>query len=177
MQVEQSHLCVVCSKRKGTLFGKKACHRCAIRTGVEGTREKYGLPEPRNTAKRQAAFVRTWNRMRLEGATITEIAKRMRIPVQSVKNMAGLLRAQGVQLERSYVKEMRQTQPQEPVDRATLANNVNEHGGGKGGIAKCKCDLCLTRRRQYRREWTAANQAKVREYQRAYRAKKSSKPS
>lgn len=29
----------------------------------------------------------------------------------------------------------------------------NEHGGGKTGIAKCKCDLCRQRRAAFSREW------------------------
>lgn len=174
----ERQLCVVCNLRAGTFFKKKACRRCAARTGAEGTREKYGLPKPRDAARRQAAFIRTWNRMRLEGATVAQIAKQMELPEQTVKNTAGKLRAQGFQLELSQVTLLhRRVQAQDPVDRAALARKSNEHGGGKCGIAKCQCEPCLERRRQYRKEWHQANRDKVQRYQTAYRNSKRDKPS
>lgn len=40
-----------------------------------------------------------------------------------------------------------------------LSQPRNDHGGGKWGIAKCKCDLCRERRNRYVRERRAERAA------------------
>lgn len=172
-----NQICIVCRKRAAIMLQHKACRKCALLTAAENTRQQWGLPLARkDTAARRALFIRTWNKMMKEGKTVADVAKTLGCSRQTVKNTAVDLRAEGVELEQSRVKELTRQQPQDPIDRDDLASHrVNEHGGGKWGITKCKCALCLEKRRASSRAWSAANGDKKRVYRRTYADKQKQK--
>lgn len=163
-------LCIVCGRRKASTFkdettGKfRCCDKCATVTASEGTREKYGLPQPYNVIKSNVAFVAACNKMIVDGKTYQQIADTLGVRRQTLANRISALRKEGHLVELSRVQGAQPEEPQEP--RVTVSPKANEHGGGKWGVTKCKCKLCQQKRRQARADWLKAHPGKQAEYNR-----------
>ena len=162
-------LCVVCNIRVARLYHNKACKKCSALTAAEGTRERYGLPKPRiSKAKREAAFVQKYNQLIAEGFTVRQIAATMKMPLQSLKNLKGMLAKEGHKISASPWKSVPLTKSTEPVDRTKMRSGTNEHGGGKMGIMGCFCKPCRTARQANRRRWEKENAEKIKKYRYKY---------
>lgn len=168
-------LCIICRQRTGRYLNNRICKPCSILTAAEGTRKQYGLPLPRNPRRRITRFITVYNKAMREGKTQDDVAKILGVSRQTVKNNVVELRKKGIQLERSRYTEMHRTRPSTPVDRSLSKRAINEHGGGKWGIAKCSCDPCLQVRRRSSAQWRRDNRDKVETYRETYETKR--KPS
>lgn len=163
-------ICIVCKWRRGEQLQNRCCRKCAILTAAEGTREKFGLPKPKQPRMKAApAFVAAYNKAIREGQTVTDIAIAMGMNWQTLRDQVTLLRDAGYELEKSPTREGQRIVAQPPIP--VKPNHTNEHGGGKSGVAGCKCQPCLDVRRKTYSEWKAANPQRVEEYRRRQREK------
>lgn len=173
--MEGENLCRVCQLRKGVYFNRQACKKCSELTAAEGTREKFGLPKPRATkATRDATLVRRFNYYRAQGLTLKQIAEKLKMPLQSLKNRKRELAQAGYPIDLAPTTHTNAMAPQPPKQRQaqTAGRVLLDHGGGKWGIHGCNCELCLAVRRKSRNKWWKDNPDKRRQYQqRGYRKK------
>lgn len=169
--------CVVCVKRVREVPRSEkhcpvgACYLCWRLTGLEGTREQYGLPKELPSDRAAKEFLALYNRL----AKVT--------PPMSYAAMAphfgvapGVLRGRVKRLrEAGYKMEPHPIAPQsnaaggvgrpfeEPVVAYHRDGTLKAHGEGKYGIRKCRCELCLTVRRATAAKKTAETRRKLRE--------------
>lgn len=160
---EQKPRCVVCKTRHPS-YGrkKKLCHPCAALVTAENTWKNFGLtkPQPKKIVDVHG-FVTRYNECIDSGMTMAQAAETLGLNYFTVKNRVAALAKQGHPVRRvGSAGPMKKPEP--PIDTSKMTAKVNEHGGGKCGVAKCNCGPCLDRRRQYRRDWTAAKKLKGR---------------
>lgn len=160
--MSQKPICIVCNKRVARFLDFKVCKPCNTLLRAEKSWKKFGLRRPRAQWMPDAQFVATYNKLAPLGLAIHEIAERMGLQEQTLKNRKAAMVKRGFVFERQQGFDKFKSLPSEPVDRSTKTARANEHGGGKCGISGCHCEPCLERRRRYRREWNAAHPEEVR---------------
>jgi hypothetical protein len=158
----QSPRCVVCKVRAGYHLGNKLCKNCRKLVEAENTWKQYGIKRPYRKMS-DKVFLKKYNELAVTGMTIPDIAEAMGMATQSLKNRKQLLAKEGHHVERAQSTGTPKLLPQKPIDRSTLtARNTNDHGGGKYGIDRCNCELCLAIRRKTRNEYNKMYRSKNR---------------
>lgn len=163
-------LCVVCNRRVAQFLRDnehatyKLCKPCNALLRAEKSWKKFGLRQPLAQWIPNDKFIKTYNQLARQGLFLNEIAEKMGLAEQSVRNRKNKLAREGVPMEKSGGITMRRKKPSEPVDRSTRNASTNEHGGGKCGMSGCDCEPCLERRREYRRQWNRDHPDKIRSY-------------
>lgn len=140
------------------------CDGCWEVTGAEGTREQFGAQPATTPRDRFLARIKQFNRMRLKGYGIQQIADEWGCTKHAVRVAARRARQQGMHVEPKYVAPKPPKPPKEPArpwGRPTVP-----HGGGSVGRFNCPCELCIEQKRVYQRayskRWNKEKRAKER---------------
>lgn len=99
-----SRLCVVCHVRKKRK-GRDACDPCWYLTGVENTRERYGLPKENPSVAATRERVKDYNRMVRAGKSREHICAQMGLQLKSLSPWITRMRKAGFRVEPYPVSE------------------------------------------------------------------------
>lgn len=118
-------------------------------------RQSKLLPPPRvEREKLWRDIARKYNRMIRDGITSQpELARRLGLPVEKLRSIVYHAKEQfGIK----FISLTRRA-PGTPLPAPTHKRRqfVNDHGGGRWGVARCKCGPCVDRRKATRRELNA----------------------
>ena len=152
MPAYKNEMCLECGKRKRR-FKDGGCEPCHNRIIAEGTIQQSNLLPPPRVAREKLwrDIAKKYNRMIRGGITSQpELAQRLGLPVEKLRSIVYHAKKQfGIK----FISLTRRA-PGAPLPAPTSKRRqfVNDHGGGRWGVAKCKCELCVNRRRATRRE-------------------------
>ena len=176
----QKPICVVCNKRVARFLREhqdapyKVCKPCNTLLRAEKSWEKHGLRRPHIQWLSDNEFIKAYNRWAAKGLLLPEIAVKLGMAEQSLKNRKTKLAQNGAAVVKPFGQAKHLLQPSEPVDRSQMTAKANEHGQGTG-ITGCNCLPCLTARREYRTRWQRNNRDKVKGYRVAVEEKRKAK--
>ena len=157
---KESEPCVYCKKRL-TRRASGMCEPCELLTKAEGTYEQFAHKTFNDIhAEARKKNVSRYNRLVRKGFTYQQILEAFGWTYDQMTQYMSKARIRyNMQVLdiRKYTAErmavIRAAQPPKPADRPR-----NAHGGGRWGIARCKCELCVARCKQTRKELDDARQ-------------------
>lgn len=136
-------ICTVCNKMRGLRVTWPVCQRCWDMTATEGTRKKFGLPEPDAVLKAFRRRLKQYNRMMEAGASQNEVAALWGVHRNTVQAFVNRARNNGHEVL------SRGGRPYKPNKTAGVRKTTKPHGDPPAGIWNCDCDLCREQRNKY----------------------------
>jgi hypothetical protein len=155
-------MCKVCRKRKGRQRSYTVCETCLYLVEAENTFDKYGISREPATPAKMKQRVEAYNKLIKAGKTPIQIAKLWGYSTEGLASLMTYARRKGFKALLAD-KALRQFQEPKPIKIKRVTSN--DHGGGRTGVAGCKCEPCVLRRRETRNESQRAIRARLKEQQ------------